>query len=66
MFCCNSGTAQHKESALSILNFVPDIFGSAQQNYIGLIKEMLFASLNDPDNPNVRFAANVLLAHFQG
>jgi len=55
--CCNSGTAQHKESALSILNSVPDIFGSAQQNYMGLIKEMLFASLNDPDNPNVRFAA---------
>lgn len=56
-FCCNSGTAQHKESALSILNSVPNIFGSAQQNYMGLIKEMLFASLNDPDHPNVRFAA---------
>ena len=56
-YCCNSGTAQHKESALSILTSVPNIFGSAQDNYLGLIKEMLFASLNDPDHPNVRFSA---------
>ena len=56
-YCCKSGTAQHKESALSILNSVPDIFGMDQHNYLSLIKDMLFASLNDPDHPNVRFAA---------
>jgi len=56
-YCCNSGTPQHKESALSILTSVPNLFGSAQENYLGLIKEMLFASLNDPDHPNVRFSA---------
>jgi len=55
--CCNDGTPQLKESALSILNSVPDIFGNSQQQYLGLIKEMLFASLNDPSNPNVRFSA---------
>lgn len=55
--CCNSLKAELKESALHIFVSFPGIFGTQQEHYMQVIKQMLWQCLQDQASQQVRFMA---------
>ncbi|XP_078381779.1 importin-5-like [Oculina patagonica] len=53
--CCNSQKPELKESALHIFVSFPGIFGTQQEHYMQVIKQMLWQCLQDQSSQQVRF-----------
>ncbi|CAH3175486.1 unnamed protein product [Porites lobata] len=53
--CCNSTKSELKESALHIFVSFPGIFGTQQEHYLQVIKQMLWQCLQDQTCQQVRF-----------